>query len=203
MTQQVASSGGRKNKQLLWIIAIAALTTIVPYIMYYTGIGIPSGTINQGILVAAPIELSDFTFRSENMERWDLAEQAPKFRLVIPVLGTCEELCLDSLYVTRQVHIRLSDKKDQVERLYVQLGEADDDAFRQFLAAEHPNLTYLEGDYREWRAALGDQPELSAGFDGAEYYLLHRYGALVMAYNEDHHGNQLLDDLEFLIKTSN
>lgn len=202
MTDQV-SSGGKKNKQLLLIVIIAALTTLIPYIMYYTGIGIPGTTTNEGILVADPVVLTDFTFRDKNGQVWSLAEQRPRFRLVIPVRGDCDEVCRDTLYITRQVHTRLAGDGDQVQRLYVQLGAADNQDFLQFLQAEHPELQYLRGDYREWQAALGDQPELASRFSGHEYYLLHRYGALAMAYNDEHTGNQLLDDLEFLIKTSN
>lgn len=197
------SSAGKANKPLLLIIAIAVMATVVPYIMYYTGVGIPAGTTNQGILLSEPVLVSEFTFRDEHGEVWDLAKQQPKFRLMVPVRGACDEVCRDSLYLMRQVDTRLSDKSDQLERFYIQLGEEDSEGIKQFLASEHPGLQYLQGSYREWQSALGDRPELSANFDGGEYYLLHRYGALAMAYNDQHSGNQLLDDLKFLIKTSN
>lgn len=198
-----ASSGGKRNRQLWLIVAIAALTTIIPYIMYYTGIGIPKGTTNEGILVANPVVMTDFSFRDRNGRPWVLGEQTPKFRLMIPVRGDCDEACRNTLYITRQVDTRLSDKSEQLQRIYVQLGAPDSEEFMQMLQQDYPDLVYLRGDYRQWRDALQGQPELTADFDGHEYYLLHRYGALAMAYNQQHSGNQLLDDLEFLIRTSN
>lgn len=202
VTEQ-ASSGGKKNKQLLLIVAIAVLTTLVPYIMYYTGVGVPQGTTNEGILLSDPVVATDFAFRDVDGQPWPLADQRPKFRLVVPVHGACEQACRDSLYLTRQVRTRLSDKRDQLERVFVQLGEPRGEDFKQYLEVEHPDLRYLQGDYQEWREALGDEAALKADFSGQEYYLLHRYGALAMAYNEQHSGNQLLEDLNFLIKTSN
>lgn len=198
-----SKSSPRNTKPLLLIIVIAALATLIPYVMYYTGMGIPEGTTNNGILLEEPVLVDDFSFREQNGDAWDLAEQKPKFRLVIPVRGDCDNSCRESLYLTRQVNTRLSDKSDQLQRLYVQLGREDSTRFQRYLASEHPDIAYLQGDYQEWQAALGDQAGISANFDGSEYYLLHRYGALAMAYNQQHTGNQLLDDLKFLIKTSN
>jgi hypothetical protein len=200
--EQTTSSGGKVNPLLL-IIGIAVLATVIPYIMYYTGFGIPRGTTNEGILIAEPVVITGFTFRDADGQPWNLAEQPPKFRLVIPVRGECGKECRDTLYITRQVRTRLSDESEQVQRLYVQLGGEDDPDFQRFLATEHPELKYLQGDYREWESALGGLPVLSPAFMGEEYYLSHRYGALSMAYNAQHSGNQLLDDLEFLIRTSN
>lgn len=193
----------RTNRPLLIIIAIAVLTTAIPYLMYYTGLGVPAETTNQGILVQEPFVLSEFEFRDEAGQAWALNEQNPKFRLILPVRGPCDESCRETLYLTRQVHTRLSKDAEQLERVYVQLGEPADTEFRAYLKEEHPRLRYLTGNPQEWQEAFSTRPELSPEFDGTEYYLLHRYGALSMAYNEQHSGNQLLDDLEFLIKTSN
>jgi hypothetical protein len=171
--------------------------------MYYTGIGVPQSTTNEGILVSDPVVVTDFSFRDGAGQPWDLAEQQPKFRFMIPVRGECGEACRETLYLTRQVRTRLAEDRDQLQRIFVQLGDAGSGSFRQYLAAEHPDLTYLDGDSDEWREVLAARPELSGNLSGREYYLLHRYGALGLAYNQEHTGNQLLDDLEFLIKTSN
>lgn len=203
MTHIEETAGPSGKSQLLLLIGIALLATLVPYVMYYTGWGIPAATVNQGVLVNDPLVVTDFHFRDLNDKPWNLAEQQPKFRLVIPVLGECEAECRDNLYVTRQVRRRLAEKSDQLERVYVQLGKQDEAAFHDFLSEEHGDVVYLTGDYQEWQQGLGSKEELEADFKGREYYLLHRYGALGLAYNREHTGNQLLDDLEFLIRTSN
>lgn len=195
------SRSGRS--QLLLLVGIALLATVVPYLMYYTGWGIPATTNNQGVLVENPLVVSNFHFRDSNDKSWILAEQQAKFRLVIPVLGDCDAACRDNLYLTRQVRRRLAEKGEQLQRIYVQLGIEDELVFQQFLAKEHSDMLYLKGDREEWHRGLSSREELQADLQGREYYLLHRYGALGLAYTGEHTGNQLLDDLEFLIRTSN
>lgn len=200
---EIAERTARSGKtQLLLLVGIALLATVVPYLMYYTGWGVPRSTVNQGILVD-PIVVTDFNFRDSSGNVWSLAEQRPKFRLLIPVVGECREECRNSLYLTRQVRRRLAEKIDQLQRIYIQLADDDDASFHDFLAQEHGDILYLKADHDEWHQALSMRPELQADFSGREYYLLHRYGALGLAYNNEHTGNQLLDDLEFLIRTSN
>ena len=87
--------------------------------------------------------------------------------------------------------------------LLVNLGTPLSDELKDFLAKEHPTLTVLVGDRDEWSEVLNAREELAKEFNGHEYYILHRYGALVMAFNQQHTGNELLTDLNFLIKTSN
>lgn len=201
---QVEESSGRNGKsQLILLIGIALLATVVPYLMYFTGWGVPTVTTNQGIMISNPVVMSNFDFEDARGQRWLLAEQKPKFRLLIPVQGECAGACRESLYLSRQVRRRLAEKSEQLERIYVQLGTHSDAEFRDYLAAEHSDIVYLRGDYQQWRNEVAALPELQGDFDGSEYYLLHRYGALGLAYNSEHSGNQLLDDLEFLIRTSN
>jgi cytochrome oxidase Cu insertion factor (SCO1/SenC/PrrC family) len=202
VTEQTASET-KSNTPLLLIIGIAVLATVIPYVMYYTGMGIPQSTTNHGILVSEPVVMTDFSFRDAAGDPWVLADQEPKFRLMIPVMGDCDEVCRETLYTTRQVRTLLGTDRDQFQRVFVQLGEANDGSFQRYLAQEHPDLQYLQGDEAEWREALAQRPELSPALSGHEIYLLHRYGALGLAYNQQHTGNQLLDDVEFLIKTSN
>jgi len=188
---------------LLSIIAIAVLTTAVPYLMYYTGLWIPAATTNEGILLQEPVLIDSFDFRKADGSAWDLAAQEPRFRLFFPVIGECDEVCRDNIYLVRQVDTRLGKDGAQVERIYLQLGEQEDAELRELLEAEYPRMIYLRGEASQWREALAGKPEIAARFDGHEYYLSHRYGALAMAYNEEHSGNQLLEDLKFLIRTSN
>lgn len=201
---QIEDSPSRSGKsQLILLVGIALLATVVPYVMYYTGLGVPTATTNQGVLVEEPIVMTDFHFSNGDGQPWILAEQTPKFRILIPVVGKCNATCEETLYLTRQVRRRLAEKSDQLDRIYVQLGQPENAELQEFLAAEHSDLIYLAGDLDQWQSEISRRSELQSTFDGTEYYLLHRYGALGLAYNNEHSGNQLLDDLEFLIRTSN
>lgn len=191
------------KKQFLLIAAIAISVTVIPYIMFYTGIGIPTSTVNKGILLENPQPVDNYPLTDKNGQPWLISQQEPKFRLVFLVSGDCDEACENMLYVTRQVRIRLSKEMDQLERLYINLGDPLDNEFSEYLAEEHPDLKVLDGDRQQWHALLAEQPNVRDDLNGHEYFLIHRYGAMVMAYTEEQTGNELLKDLKFLIKSSN
>lgn len=191
------------KKQLIIIIAMATLSTLIPYIMFYTGIGIPEGTKNNGILIEEPVSVSEYELTDADGNAWFIKDQTPKFRMLFLVEGECDDACREMLYTSRQVDKRLSKESEQFDRVYINLGGDLSEEFSQFLAEEHPRLTVLKGDRAQWQRILVNNDQLADELNGHEAYLLHRYGAVVMAFNENHSGNELLTDLKFLIKTSN
>jgi len=193
----------RSRKPFFLIAIIAIAVTVIPYIMFYTGIGIPSGTTNKGILFEDPQLVDNYPLTDGKGQPWLISQQEPKFRLVFLVRDNCDETCKNLLYVTRQVRTRLSKDMDQLERLYINVGAPLDGEFSDYLATEHPDLKILSGDREQWHALIANQPNITDQLDGHEYFLVHRYGAMVMAYTEEHTGNELLKDLKFLIKSSN
>ncbi|MGI1679413.1 MAG: SCO family protein [Cellvibrionaceae bacterium] len=201
MTTNAKSNSGKK--QLIILIAMAALSTLIPYIMFYTGIGIPDSTKNKGILIENPVSVTEFELKDNDGKPWLLKDQQPKFRMTFLVDGECDVDCREMLYLTRQVDKRLGKESDQFDRIYINLGGPLTEEFTEFLKAEHPRLTVLTGSREDWQAILANDNQMADELNGHEYYLLHRYGALVMAFNESHSGNELLSDLKFLIKTSN
>ncbi len=182
---------------------MATLSTLIPYFMFYTGIGIPKETKNHGILVENPVSALEFELKDADGKPWMLKDQPQKFRMTFLVDGECDEKCREMLYLTRQVDKRLGKESDQFDRIYINLGEPLSAEFSEFLKTEYPRLKVLSGNREEWESILHNNPNLADELNGHEYYLLHRYSALVMAFNEKHAGNELLSDLKFLIKTSN
>lgn len=193
----------RKRTQLIIIFAMAIIATMIPYLMYFTGVGVPTGTVNKGNLITEPVSLADMNLRNMDGSALKLAEPPFKFRMVFLVNGNCDDQCRELLFLTRQVHTRLSDKGDQFERLYVDLSEAPSSATQEFLKQEHPKLRYIQGGLMDWQTLLSNTPEVAQPFAGQEYYLTHRYGALSLVYNQEQSGNELLKDLKFLVRTSN
>ncbi|MGH1472001.1 MAG: SCO family protein [Cellvibrionaceae bacterium] len=204
-TDNTTNTKPAKNgkKQLIIIIVMAALSTFIPYIMFYTGIGIPEGTKNNGILLDNPVSVTELTLTDVEGKTWLLKDQKPKFRITFLVESECDDDCKEMLYITRQVDKRLGKESDQFDRIYINLGAPLTEEFSEYLKTEHPRLTVLTGNREDWQAILLNDNQMADELDGHEYYLLHRYGALVMAFNENHNGNELLSDLKFLIKTSN
>ena len=106
---------------------IASLIFLTPIIvllsssaMFYSGYT-PEGTVNKGTLLPEPIQLSDLKL---NVESGPLVDEYPgKWSIVQFVSGDCEEKCLDTLYSSRQINIRLAKNSDRVVRYLINIDQ--------------------------------------------------------------------------------
>lgn len=194
-----ARSPALSRFQGIAIVAAVLLPIAAAYIIYYTGAGLPTGTVNQGELVQPPVNVLQLPFLEDGAKRLDLGAEKARWRYLIIPAGNCDTECEKLLYTSRQVHIRLGEKADRVERLLVTANPLSD-ARRGQLQEEHPRLRFVvleqnalqklqrDSGYPDWsepRALLVDQE-----------------GFAMMAYDNHHSGNQLLKDIKRLLKYS-
>ncbi len=185
--------------QLLAIIAVTVVPLIAAYVAYYTGMGVPEESVNEGIMLTpAP----SFAALAElEGDALDFAA-ARKWRLIVPVPAECGDACQKNFYITRQVHTRLGAKAERVERYAVNLGGEAGNRYLESIKAGHPDLKMLDASGPQWQGWLG---EAGAGLDleGHHYYLLvDPQGFAMMAYTNDHTGNQLLADIKRILRYS-
>lgn len=158
------------------------------------------GTSNKGVLlmpVTSVVELS----ASLEGEPWVWSELKPKWRMIIPVMGGCDQACRDLLYLSRQVHIRLDKKTHRVERILLNLGAPLDAETREFLAREHIYLKPVSADMETFKALLAPT---NADWDERKLrlFLADQRGDLMMYYTPEHEGAHMLADLRHLLKYS-
>lgn len=177
------------------IMAVILLPLLAAKLVYYTGFGMPSGTVNNGALLEPPPALEELAPRTREGEPWTLAERPVRWRLLIPGGGECEGACRDNLYLTRQVHTRLADDAERVERVYLLTDDRLDASTAGFMAREHPGLSFA-------RVAPEALEALPSGVRSDHYFLMDPGGFVIMAYSPDHSGGELLDDLKQLLKFS-
>ncbi len=159
------------------------------------------GTNNRGTLLQPVVLLADMPLTDLQGEPWLWQEQAPKWRLLLPFVGECNEACREFLYISRQVHIRLDKKSQRVKRVFLNLGAPLDDEMNALLKREHPYLTVVRGDEATFLALLGaGNSHWSA--DESRLFVVDQQGVAMMYYNPEHEGSDLLLDLKHLIKYS-
>lgn len=202
--EKIEKKTGLSRFQGISVIASVALPILAAYIVYYTGLGMPEGTVNQGKLLQPPVSVAQLPFiegssAAESGTALNLGEEEAKWRYLILPAGDCEAECEKLLYTSRQVHIRLGEKADRVERLLV-TGAPLSDSERETLQREHPRLRPLQLDSASLQRLQSEtaQPELS----GPRLLLVDQQGFAMMAYDNDHSGNQLLKDIKRLLKYS-
>ena len=96
---------------LLPIIMIGGATFV-----YYTGIGMPEGTTNNGDLIEPPRSIEDIKLQAKDGSEYRYNEHIHKWSLIIPALEECNTACLQTLYFTRQVHVALGKEANGLRR---------------------------------------------------------------------------------------
>lgn len=206
MVAQVQSSDSQNteasrvgNWQAILLFAVIALPMISALLIYKTGVGMPSGTINEGLMLSPAKQISVLA-KADN-DGHSLLATGKKWRLLIPYSQNCDKACESNLYITRQVHIRLGEKARRVERVLLSL-EAENTALENLLR-EHPRMRVMNveaSDFSRWLS----ESSLSSAADPMKHYLLvDEDGFAMMAYSAEHEGNQLLKDLKRVLKFTN
>ena len=181
------------------MLAIIVLPMVAAYIMFKTGWGMPTDTINKGMLLTSPQPVSELNLAADDKTLQDLYPAEKKqWRIMVPVSALCEAVCQQNLFITRQVHIRLAEKAPRVERILLALEEIPAQQKQQLLA-EHPNILWLNSSQAELASWLADTNAAAMPLD-QHYFLIDQDGFAMMTYNNQHTGQDLLDDLKKLLK---
>lgn len=190
----------KKPWQLIAILLVTIVPLIGAYVVYYTGFGMPDDAVNEGELITpAPNFEALRAYAAGDLPAFDSNR---KWRLLVPVPEDCAEQCQQNLYVTRQVHIRLAEKAERVERYAVNLAGSQGAEWLEGIKPEHPRLKIFEVPRERWNAWLeGTNVPSDAG--AQHYYLLvDQLGFAMMFYTTDQHGNQLLKDIKRILRYS-
>jgi len=196
----------RKNRlQLTAILLIVLIPVLGSTFMFYTGIGIPKGANNNGLLIEPPIDLTDIQLTTLSGDHWSWGDSG-KFRLALLVDGECDAECAKLLHNMRQVHVRLAKRSTSLERWLVQVDYSVTKMMmpdaNENIADTFPQLTILRGEKLQWRNKLAGNTVINQSFTGQQLLLLDRRGYLIMVFNSSQSGQEMLDDVQFLIKST-
>jgi hypothetical protein len=201
MVTVTVENAAQKRKKMSWQLAAILLVTLVPivtaYVAYFTGLGVPQDRVNEGVLLEPARNLADVLPLAQGEK--PQFENNLLWRMIIPIPATCDQACQHNLYITRQVHIRLADKSDRVERFAVNIGGAEGAKFLQSIVADHPGMkifSVAEEDWHKWLAGTNIPTSDHA------YLLVDQVGFAMMFYSEQHDGNQLLKDVKRVLRYS-
>ena len=97
LTEQQKQQQRRGRIQAAAIMLIVILPMVIAYSVYYTGVGVPQGTINKGQLIDPPQQIDDLSLQTLDGKNWHVADQATRWRLIIPGHAQCNEHCQHNL----------------------------------------------------------------------------------------------------------
>lgn len=187
---------------ILWLVpfGLMAIAAVVYAMVQFGYISI--GSKNHGELIRPPLQLSELAPTTNNSHNSTFPELWDKhWSLVIRGSGSCDQRCVDTLYLTRQLHVRLDKNANRAQRVY--LSDAP-------IAEELQTL--LDAEHRYIKVAVASPAQLSAldtvlaktGPEqaSARFFLVDPQGWAMMAYLDHHEGGLILQDLKHLIKYS-
>lgn len=196
----VTTEGKKRSWQIPTLFAITVLPIVAAYVAYFTGIGVPKDTVNEGTLITGAGNIKELLHVAEG----DLPalEHNRKWRLFVPISTPCNDECQQLLYVSRQVHIRLAEKADRVERFAVNLSGDDGAAFLASIAKEHPKLSSFSVNHREFASWISST-NIPQNASAHPYVLLvDQVGFAMMFYDIKNDGNQMLKDIKRVLRFS-
>lgn len=179
----------RTARRTLTLLAlVCAAPVVASYVAYYWLH--PSARVNYGELEAKPAP--DIAGRTRDGAPWRLASLRGRWALVVVSDGACEARCERALYATRQARTIQNRELERVVRVLLQPTGAA--APSPAVLDEHPGLTVVEADPREW------QPLPGAG--ASSIYVVDPLGNVVLRYPFDPDIKRMAKDLERLLKAS-
>ncbi|AWF79382.1 hypothetical protein BTJ40_00240 [Microbulbifer sp. A4B17] len=190
---------GNRFVQGLSILASVVLPITAAYVVYYTGLGVPKNTINQGELLQPPFDIAEIKITQQGQQFSLVSEAESKWRYLIISDSDCGKDCEDLLYISRQVHIRLGEKAHRVERLLV-VSDSLDEKRQEQIQIQHPKLKIVNLDGENFKQLIEKTDHDSV--TSTKALLVDQEGFAMMAYDRQHSGNQLLKDIKRLLKYS-
>lgn len=162
------------------------------------------GTTNYGDFLVPPVPIAGLNFKNDEDDAWILADQKPKWRMIIAGDGECVDRCRELIYLTRQIHISLGKYSRRFERLYLALDPQLVDETSAYLKLNHPFLKVIYGSREEFEALLKNTntPFGSKNPDLIRAYLVDQQGLVMMSYSLVNKGNEIIEDIEHLMKYS-
>lgn len=170
------------------------------------------GTANSGELLPEPMNIRALEFEASDGTSVSLSSIEPKWTLLLVNDGsTCDAVCDELLYLTRQIRIAIGRDYQRTQRLLVvdtpiagiqAIGEAAGSAgATDGQAALGSELEREHADLMVWRRenqAVVPEGQLQAN----AWYLVDPSGWVMMRYSADVNYKDVIGDLKFLLKNS-
>jgi len=177
--------------QLILIALVFFGPLILADWLYFGGDGLgPAGRTNHGRLLEPMINIGEMLNNAAITESTD-----NRWLLIYVNDGTCDEACEFALYTLRQSRLMLGREMDRLVRVFLHGSIAPDTVL---LAGEHEGLIALQDSAISNLISKKRPADLRPG----GYYLVDPLGNLVMYFHADMEPDDMVEDIEHLLKLS-
>jgi len=192
----------KKNKITLILLGLFFASPLVLswFVFNYTDYLEMRGTSNRGELIQPPRQLGNLALIDPfDKERKDSLFN--KWSLVY-VADSCDEACMDSVYLIRQIHARMDKHSLRVQRVLLLTTDSaetlkeklSDYAGQQLIDNDTINVEQI---VNKFKLADSDKP-----LDANRIYIVDPMGNLMMNYKPDTNPGDIYKDLKKLLRGS-
>lgn len=180
----------------------AAIVFVLPFLlfglawfMYFSGQWVPEGRTNKGTLLLPPSQFDDLV-SLENNPSFSPDLLSGRWAIIVFGDAACANpSCQNSLYITRQVHLGLAKEANRVTRLLISKNKS---LVSEAVKRKHPDVFWLQAKPETVEKALS----VSTWPEG-QYFIMDPLGNIMMNYQPEQQGNDLLRDMQKLLRASN
>lgn len=201
-----AAKARNSSRRDLFVIIGTMVLVVAASIALYAAtqkglINLPAllGTKNKGELISPPQPIAELPLRDTNGQPFDYSAESKRWTLLVPVVGDCDDVCTQTLYMTRQIDIALGRESNRVRRYLVTTTSPLPAALQQLLSEQHADIKVLQASREAFDGYFG---RVSVSDEPPRFYVVDPYGWLMMYYSAKHDGHAVLSDLKFLVKNS-
>lgn len=182
---------------LLPFLAVGLATLV-----FFTGIGVPKGTTNKGVLLEPPRQIDDLPLTGTAGTPWRYATDGATWGILVAGGADCSSTCRERLLLARQVHRTLGKDMRRVKRYYLDTADTLSAETTAYLAAEQQDLVVLRASETAVRGLLASRASDPDPLVSGAVYLVDKRGFVMMYYLPSHPGRAMTDDLRFLLRNS-
>ncbi len=179
MTSEQSSASKKQVTLILAIPVVVILLSSLLFVLAQKNV-LNFGTVNRGSLIQPPVALPEL--KPTRLDGSEYLFDTPDSRWLFMVVGgrDCRGDCERMLYLTRQTHVALGKKTARVERIYLATEGALSPQLRDFIEAEHSDMTVVYVDGSDFVGAFQHLPH--SPLDERSFYVVDPLGWVMMAY---------------------
>ena len=182
----------------LTIFLIPILVITLSTAWYYLGFG-PKTKVNYGDLIEPSLYLGELDLELD-YQYLDIDSMERKWMMITFIKDRCDETCLETIYIARQVNVLLSREQGRFKR-YVASTADELKILEPSLTSSYEDLNFItindldlvESKFKESKVKL---------FQSTNLFVADPLGNVILYYSGDIDGKKLLADLKKLLKAS-
>ncbi|MBX9753363.1 MAG: hypothetical protein K2X80_01310 [Pseudomonadaceae bacterium] len=176
----------RGRLQLLLILAATIGPILLATAMYKWQFWVPDSRSYHGELLGAGQNRSELGVTAQDDSRWQLLVTAPE---------DCAADCQQLVYLARQIQIGLGRESSRASHALASAAPLSE-AYQAQLQREYPQLGRFALERQRYDQLLKGNPAV-------QLWIIDPHGNLVLRYDANADGKQVLTDLRLLLKLSN